>query len=88
MNTSGLVARIAKLEDREARFDEGFLDVLALDSLSDNELGLVSEFVALSNSGYSLGKIQTMMGEDSYRVAVAAIQKADEERERLKTCGI
>lgn len=86
MNTSNLEARIAKLENREARFDEGTLDMLALDCLTDNELGLVSEFVALSNSGYSLEKIESMMGEDSYRAAVAAIEKADLERKRLEWC--
>lgn len=86
MNTSGIEARVAKLENREGRFDQGFLDTLALDCLSDNELGLVEEFVALSNSGFSQEQIAGMMEPEAFRVAGAAIEKADLERKRLEVC--
>ncbi|OPY48446.1 MAG: hypothetical protein A4E48_02749 [Methanosaeta sp. PtaU1.Bin060] len=80
----GLEARIAKLENREARYDEGTLDMLALDCLTDTELGLIQEFKSLLDAGFSREKIAGMMGEDSYHAAVDAIEKADLERKRLE----
>lgn len=81
MNLLGLERRVAKLEPCAKRD----LDVMALDILNDNELGLVSEFVALSNAGFSSEQLESMMGHDSYLAAVAAIEKANQEHDRLMT---
>lgn len=83
---NSLEARVARLENREAGFDEGFLDALALDSLTDTELGLIEEFKSLFDAGFSLEQIAGMMEPEPYRAAVTAIEKADMERKRLEAC--
>ncbi len=55
----------------------------ALEILTDNEVGLVAEFVALLKSGHTLEQISSMMEQESYQVACDAITRADAEYHRL-----
>lgn len=59
------------------------LEIQAFEALTDTELGLLEEFYSLLQSGFSLDKISGMMGEESYRAAIAGIEKADREYKRL-----
>jgi hypothetical protein len=59
--------------------------VLALETLNDNELGLVEEFRNLLNAGFLPEEIATMMAPDSYVVALDAMDKVTVELERLET---
>ena len=58
--------------------------VLALETLNDNELGLVTEFRSLINAGFLPDEIATMMAPDSYVVALDAIDKFTLELARLE----
>ena len=58
--------------------------VLALEVLTDNELGLVTEFRSLINAGFLPEEIQDMMAPDSYVVALDAIDKVTLELQKLE----
>jgi hypothetical protein len=58
--------------------------VLALETLNDNELGLVTEFRSLINAGFLPEEIQDMMEPDSYVVALDAMEKVDQELQKLE----
>jgi len=58
--------------------------VLALETLNDNELGLVTEFRSLINAGFLPEEIATMMAPDSYVVALDAMDKVTVELARLE----
>jgi len=58
--------------------------VLALETLNDNELGLVTEFRSLINAGFLPEGIATMMTPDAYVVALDAIDKFTLELQRLE----
>lgn len=55
----------------------------ALEALNDTEFGLLEEFYSLLQSGFSFDNISSMMGEESYQAAIAAIEKADRNYKRL-----
>ena len=55
----------------------------ALDVLNETELGLVDEFMNLVWAGFPSEQISEMMGEESYKAALAALEKADLEYRRL-----
>jgi hypothetical protein len=59
--------------------------VLALEVLSDNELGLVTEFRSLIIAGFYPEEIKDMMAPDSYVVALDAIDKVTLELQKLET---
>jgi hypothetical protein len=58
--------------------------VLALETLNDNELGLVTEFRSLIIAGFYPEEIKDMMAPDSYVVALDAIDKVTLELARLE----
>jgi hypothetical protein len=74
--------RIAALE----RPTKSELDplVLALETLNENELGLVTEFRSLINAGFLPEEIATMMAPDSCVVALDAIDKVTAELQKLE----
>jgi hypothetical protein len=58
--------------------------VLVLETLNDNELGLVTEFRSLIIAGFQVEEIQDMMAPDAYLVAINAMEKVDQELQRLE----
>ena len=58
---------------------------IAINRLNDNELGLIEEYRALCKAGFAVEQAREMMGDESYQMAVDAIQKVDQELQRLTT---
>jgi GTP1/Obg family GTP-binding protein len=84
ISLSILERRLAVLErPYNADLDLEKCAINALEALNDTELGLLDEFYSLLQSGFSFDKISSMMGEESYQAAIAAIEKADREYKRL-----
>jgi hypothetical protein len=55
----------------------------AINNLSDNELGLLSEYRELHLAGFDNEEIRDMMGSESYGLAIAVMQKVNDDLERL-----
>ena len=55
----------------------------AISNLSDNDLGLLSEYRELHLAGFTVEEIRGMMGSESFEMAVATMQKVDREIARL-----
>lgn len=55
----------------------------AINNLSDNELGLLSEYRELHAAGFDTEEVRDMMGSESFEMAVAVMQKVDREIARL-----
>jgi hypothetical protein len=72
--------RIAALERPIAGIDP--LE-FAINSLSDNELGLLSEYRELYKAGFDTEEIRSMMDGDSFEMAIAVMQSVDSEIARL-----
>ena len=77
---SGLERRITVLERPTADID---LLEIAINKLNDNELGLIEEYRSLCKAGFAVEQAREMMGDESYQMAVDAIQKVDQELQRL-----
>ena len=75
-NLSNLERRVEALEKPMAGIDPF---VSAMDSLSDNELGLLSEYRELRLAGFDDEEVQDMMGSESYELAVATMNRVEEE---------
>ena len=58
-------------------------EVYVLDLLTDNELGLVSEYRELHAAGFDTEEIRSMMGSESFEMAIAVMQKVNDDLERL-----
>ena len=56
---------------------------IAINKLNDNELGLIEEYRSLCKAGFMQEEIRDMMQSESYEMAVDAIQKVDQELQRL-----
>ncbi len=56
---------------------------IAIDRLSDNELGLLSEYRELYLAGFAEEEIRKMMDGDSFEMAIAVMQSVDREIARL-----
>ena len=56
---------------------------LIINNLSDNDLGLLSEYRELHLAGFTVEEIRGMMGSESFEMAVATMQKVDREIARL-----
>jgi hypothetical protein len=56
---------------------------IAINKLNDNELGLIEEYRSLCKAGFVVEQVREMMGDESYQMAVDAIQKVDQELLRL-----
>jgi hypothetical protein len=84
ISLGSLERRLSVLERPfNADIDLGELERCTLESLNDTELGLLDEFYSLLQSGFSFEEVSGMMGEESYKAAIAAIEKADREYKRL-----
>jgi hypothetical protein len=84
ISLSSLERRLSVLERPfNADIDPGELERRALEALTDTELGLLDEYYSLLQSGFSSEMVSSMMGEESYQSAIAAIEKADREYKRL-----
>ena len=55
----------------------------AINNLSDNELGLLSEYRELHAAGFDTEEVRDMMGSESYGLAIAVMQKVNADLERL-----
>ena len=80
INIRSLEHRVEALERPMVGIDH--LEI-AIDRLSDNELGLLSEYRELYLAGFPTEEIRGMMGSDSFEMAVAVMQKVDREIARL-----
>ena len=56
---------------------------LIINNLSDNDLGLLSEYRELHLAGFDTEEIRSMMGSESYDRAIAVMQKVNDDLERL-----
>jgi len=55
----------------------------AISNLSDNDLGLLSEYRELHAAGFDTEEIRSMMGSESFEMAIAVMQKVNADLERL-----
>lgn len=69
LNFAGLERRVANLEG-PGSIQEDPLDAI-LNTLNDNDLGIISEFGELVNAGFPHDEIEEMMGQDVYGQAQA-----------------
>ena len=56
---------------------------LIINNLSDNDLGLLSEYRELLGAGFDNEEVRDMMGSESYGLAIAVMQKVNADLERL-----
>jgi len=85
-NINNLEKRIAALEANAGiGIDLEQAAVSALGILNDTELGILDEYMSLVHSGFGTSEIENMMGLDSYQAALAAVEKADMEYNRITT---
>ena len=80
INIRSLEHRVEALERPMVGIDH--LEI-AIDRLSDNELGLLSEYRELYLAGFAEEEIRDMMGNDSFEMALDVMQKVDREIARL-----
>ena len=74
--------RVTALEGRISMHPE-YLDVLALEILTDSELGILEEYLGLYHSGFTDDEIQDMMSQDVYNQALSIRQMVETEYGRL-----
>ena len=55
----------------------------AISNLSDNELGLLSEYRELHLAGFGTEEVRDMMGDDSFGMALDVMRRVDSEIARL-----
>lgn len=55
----------------------------AINNLSDNELGLLSEYRELHLAGFDNEEIRDMMGSESFEMALDVMKSVDRDLERL-----
>ena len=77
---NSLEKRIEALEIPMAGIDP--LEII-INNLSDNDLGLLSEYRELHLAGFDTEEIRSMMGSESYDLAIAVMQKVNDDLERL-----
>ena len=53
--------------------------VLVMETLTDNELGLLDEYFDLLKTGFAQAEISEMMGDESYQQTLAIADKIEEE---------
>ena len=83
ISLGSLERRLSALESPyNSDIDFEGLEIQAFEALTDNELGLLEEFHSLRQSRFSTPEIESMMGDESYRAAIAGIEKADREYKR------
>jgi len=56
---------------------------LIINNLSDNDLGLLSEYRELHAAGFDNEEVRDMMGSESFEMAIAVMQKVNADLERL-----
>ena len=56
---------------------------LIINNLSDNDLGLLSEYRELHLAGFTVEEIRSMMGNDSFEMALDVMKGVDSEIARL-----
>jgi hypothetical protein len=77
---NSLEKRIEALEIPMAGIDP--LEII-INNLSDNDLGLLSEYRELHLAGFTVEEIRGMMGNDSFEMAIAVMKGVDRDLERL-----
>lgn len=77
---NSLEKRIEALETPMAGIDP--LEII-INNLSDNDLGLLSEYRELHLAGFTVEEIRSMMGSESFEMATAVMQKVNDDLERL-----
>jgi len=77
---NSLEKRIEALEIPMAGIDP--LEII-INNLSDNDLGLLSEYRELHAAGFDTEEVRDMMGSESYGLAIAVMQKVNADLERL-----
>ena len=79
-NLSNLARRVTVLERPTTKSDPF---EIAIRKLNDNEFGLIEEYRTLCKAGFAVEQVREMMGDESYKMTVEAIQKVDQELQRL-----
>jgi len=77
---NSLEKRIEALEIPMAGIDP--LEII-INNLSDNDLGLLSEYRELHLAGFTVEEIRSMMGNDSFEMALDVMRGVDSEIARL-----
>ena len=77
---NSLEKRIEALEIPMAGIDP--LEII-INNLSDNDLGLLSEYKELHLAGFTVEEIRSMMGNDSFEMALDVMKGVDRDLERL-----
>jgi len=77
---NSLEKRIEALEIPMAGIDP--LEII-INNLSDNDLGLLSEYRELHAAGFDTEEVRDMMGSESFEMAIAVMQKVNADLERL-----
>ena len=77
---NSLEKRIEALEIPMAGIDP--LEII-INNLSDNDLGLLSEYKELHLAGFTVEEIRSMMGNDSFEMALDVMRGVDSEIARL-----
>ena len=77
---NSLEKRIEALEIPMARIDP--LEII-INNLSDNDLGLLSEYRELHAAGFDTEEVRDMMGSESFDLAITVMQKVNDDLERL-----
>lgn len=77
---NSLEKRIEALEIPMAGIDP--LEII-INNLSDNDLGLLSEYKELHLAGFTVEEIRSMMGNDSFEMALDVMRGVDRDLERL-----
>ena len=80
INIRNLEHRVEALERPMAGIDP--LEI-AISNLSDNELGLLSEYRELYLAGFTVEEIRGMMGSESFEMALDVMRGVDSEISRL-----
>jgi len=79
---TGIEKRVTALEGRIS-ISSDHLDVLALDILTDSELGILEEYLGLYHAGFTPDEMRDMMAPDIYNHALSIWQMVETEYGRL-----
>ena len=83
MRSRYIEKRVAALETRASGLPLEQIETLALDILTDSELGILEEYLGLYHAGFDLDEIQRMMSHDVYNEALSNMEMIDIEYGRL-----
>lgn len=72
-----------RIESLESRVGRDPLE-LAFDKLTDNELGVLEQYMQLAQAGFSAKEIEGKMSREAYELALEIVEKVNLELVRLQ----